>query len=121
MTGTPLDRPTEYVNLRERVSIEAPTTTQDEIGASTTTFATVAQVWAKVTPVTLREQTFSERAATFGFYLVVIRYRNDISYDLQIVWRGKTLNVVEVKNVDERRQFLTLLCRDANPNTGTVP
>ena len=106
--------------MRERVILQSPTNTLDEIGASTVTLTPLATVWARVTPVDLKERDESGRQAAFGAYQVVIRYRNDIAYTLQVTWRGRLMNISEVKNTDERRQFITLLCRDALPNTGTV-
>lgn len=104
--------------LRERVTIRQPTVTLDEIGSPSTTFADVATVWARVEPIRLDEQQYAERQVAYGRYRVTMRYRSGLVYTMQIVWRGRTLNIDEIKNADERRRFLTLTCRDGNPNQG---
>ncbi len=98
--------------LRERISIEAATTTADGAGGQTVTWAAryPRGIWAKVQPVRGREEERLGRLATVETYLVFVRFGVVISTLDRIVWRGKTLNVRSAQDREGVREFLTCEC-----------
>jgi len=96
--------------VRERVAIQTISLADDGYGGKTETLSTLATVWAKVSPVKGREVEKSGRMESVETYLVMIRYRADVTTAHRILWSGKLLNIRSVQNRDEKRQFLTLEC-----------
>lgn len=101
--------------LRERVTIQAMSTTYDSMGAPVETPATVATVWAAVVPqkyqsgVEALVQALGREAVTTT-YTVTIYWRNDVTELQQLVWNGKTFDIRRVLDPDGKRTWLELMC-----------
>lgn len=107
--------------LRERVTIQVPATVLDEVGASTVTYSVMAaSVPARVRTVRAPEAEVAERQAMLAFYEVTIMSRPGILPTYRLLWRGRALQIVDMRQPDEQRRFLVLGCRDAEPNPGSI-
>lgn len=106
--------------LRERVTIQVPATVLDEIGASSVTYSALATVWARVRTVRAPEDEVAERQAMLAVYEVTIMSRTGILPTYRLLWRGRPLQIVDMRQPDEQRRFLVLGCRDAEPNPGSI-
>lgn len=99
-------------NLRERVILEEYTTDGDD------GFGNPIEVWvphepvaARVEPLKGEEKVIAGGLANPFDVLVHIRYRPDVAATWRVVHDGQTLNIVSLRNLDERKRFLTLECR----------
>lgn len=95
--------------LRERVTIEAPDQTADGYGGVEAAWATVATVWAEVTPVQTRvgeNEQAGQRHAVAG-YRVAIRNRDDVDATMRILWRDRVLSIHSLHLVAHTLQILT--------------
>ena len=106
---------TSIDDLTERISIVYHAHTRNSRGdivpGAETTRCTV---WAKVLPTGGPiSNTGIEREARIG-YRVIIRYRNDIRPDDEILWRGKRLRLTGTPYDAESRRIWTVLeCQEA--------
>lgn len=99
--------------LNERVILRRYTETQNEYGTLERTAVNVAKVWALVRPMSGGERDRAQQTEANPNYLVVLRYRRDVTHRDYIVWRGEELNVRFVKDRGPRNQFLELECERA--------
>jgi len=94
--------------MRERVTIEAATRAGDGAGGEVVTWAPLATVWAEVAALSGAEIVEAERVVARGQYDVTIRFRDDVTAQMRLVWRGQALNIRNVRDKDGRRRRLTI-------------
>ena len=94
--------------LREHVTIETPTRSNDGAGGTDVTWAALANVRAEVTSRSGAEAVLGEKLEARQRYTITMRYRDDVTTDMRAIWRGETLNIRAVRDPDGRRQWLEL-------------
>jgi len=95
--------------LRERVTILRPVVVSDGLGGQSRTFEAVATVWASVLPTRPGDlEPVAEAAAEVQGYRIKVRFRDDVSIDNRVDWRGKRLNVMAVNDMNGRRAYVTI-------------
>ena len=98
-------------DMRERVALQRVTIeTRDAVGGLVQTWAAYATVWARVQPMSQREQFARQQLKASASWAVTIRARTDVATQHRVVWRGRTFEVTGVENADERRRFHKLAC-----------
>lgn len=99
-------------NMRERVTIQQESRTPDNEGGAAIAWPDIATVYASIRPLSGREQAARGGLEASQMYEVVIRRNPSISVvaALRFVWGSVILNVRNVRNVDERGEFLTCDC-----------
>ena len=84
--------------LRERITISRPKTSDDGIGGSARTFEKFCDCWAKVTATRSRSGIISGRDLELRTHEVTIRLGKIEPENGDVVtWRGKTLTVRAVR------------------------
>ena len=98
--------------LRQRVTIQQKSATQNSYGEEVVTWSDVATVWGSVEP--LRGQEFIEirRAGAEVTTRIVLRYRSGIEPEMRVTYGAHTYDVMSVIHVEERQRELQLLCRE---------
>lgn len=103
--------------LRERVTIEKPVDTQDDIGGTVRTWETVATCWAAVEPLSGREFFAAQQVQASSTTRIRIRFREDITTKMRV--RHDAGDSVEhyyainaVTNIQARREQLQLMCTE---------
>ena len=84
-------------DLRHRVELQRPVTTQDAAtGAYITNWTTFASPWAKIAPMSAREfmQSAANQSEVRGY--ITIRYRGGVDASMRIVHRGMYYNIFGV-------------------------
>ena len=101
--------------LKRKITIQSPSTTQDSFGQPTDTWDTVANTWAAINAVTSKEVY----ALGAGFtaqvtHRVTIRFRRDlcIQSGYRILYRDRIFRVQAVSDPDEERVLLNLMCQE---------
>lgn len=95
-------------DLRDRVTIEMATRVGDGVGGAASSWIELATVWASVTPLTGREVATGERVEAHQGYRITIRYRNDVTTAMRVIWAGRTLNIRSLADPDGRMRWLEL-------------
>lgn len=94
--------------LTERVELRRVTKTADGGGGYTRTWATYAEVWARVVPLGGREAVEAGRVEGSTNYIITVRNRDDVLDEDVIAWKGRELNIRSVRRVPHIEQFLTI-------------
>lgn len=97
--------------LRHYIRIDSRTNTRDSnTGESVTTWTKLADVWAKISPLSGKEFIAAQSVSSEVTGRVTIRYRDDVSATNRIVYRNKVYNIVAVLPDNESGlEWLTLL------------
>ncbi len=101
--------------LRDRVTIEQPTTTTVG-GGRTVAWTTLATVWASVTPGQVGEALQAYGVNAKVAYQVEMRYRADVAPTMRLTWRpylaavAKPLEIFGVVPVDGGRDRILVTC-----------
>ena len=96
--------------MTERVAIRQRTRVADGGGGYTTTWATVATVWAKVRPMRGDNRFAAAQLEARRDYEVTMRYRAGLSDEAVLVWRGQTLGVRFIADFGPRAGYLRIEC-----------
>lgn len=97
--------------LRHRVRIETRVQAQDAYGQPVQDWAEVTTVWASVEPVSGREYWAAQQAQAEVTHRVVMRAR-ELSPAMRLVHRGRVLEVVAVRDIEERGRRIEVLTRE---------
>jgi SPP1 family predicted phage head-tail adaptor len=80
--------------LRHRVSLQRLTHTQNTTtGEMVATWAEVAKVQASIEPLSAREFVAASANQSAVAARIVMRYRDDVTAKMRIVYRGKVYNI----------------------------
>lgn len=94
------------------MTLQEPVTAQNGYGERTTTWSTVATVWASVEPLRGREFFDAERVQSEISHRVRMRYRSGMSSKLRVLLGSRVLQIEVVIDVEERHRELQLMCRE---------
>uniref|UniRef100_A0A6M3LN13 Putative head-tail joining protein n=1 Tax=viral metagenome TaxID=1070528 RepID=A0A6M3LN13_9ZZZZ len=101
--------------LRERVAIHTVSTTVSSAGYQTDSWTTTDTVWANVASIPDRELYQAQAIKASLAYRVTIRYRTDVTGKTRIVWDSKTLEIHNVRDLEDARdRFLVLDCSETS-------
>jgi SPP1 family predicted phage head-tail adaptor len=99
--------------LDERVEIQQPTEVRDASGGFTLTWAKLATVSAKIEPQGAGEVREGEKQAARARYAVTIRYRADVTAQMRLKWRTRTLQIDGMPSGSKRSEVTVLMCVEA--------
>lgn len=89
-------------DLTQRISLQRDTSSSvDDYGQVTRSFATYLTIWASVRPLSSREQEQGKaRQATIS-HRVIMRHKADVLPSDRILMGSRILEIVSVRNIDE--------------------
>jgi len=97
--------------LREEVTFQTKTRTPDLGGGGSTSWGAITTdptPRAMVRPVRGREDTSEGQVETAQTYLIIVRFREDITTAHKVVWRGTELNIRSVSDRVGDRRHITI-------------
>ena len=104
-------------DMRHRVEIQHPLETQTTTGETSRSWKCLANVWAKVQPLSAKERLAAQAAEVEDTHKVTIRYRDGVDAKNRIVWKHneltKTLEITGVIDQMARERYLILMCTEA--------
>lgn len=95
--------------LRHRVAIQSATQSVDDFGSPTATWTTLATVYARVEAISGREYFAAAQKQSEVTHRVTVRYRDDVTPTMRIMW-GSVELLVESVLPDERQRQLEIMC-----------
>ena len=98
--------------LRYQITIQSPGTTQDAYGQETGNPVTVTTAMADVYQMSGRELWYAKQIQPQATHRVVMRYQAGITPEMFVVFQGRTLNIVDVNDVDGLHRELDLVCTE---------
>jgi len=102
--------------LRHRITFQNLTLMPDGQGGSDEVWADAFTVWASVVPKNKSERLFSAQIQYQRTHQIIIRWREGVSTEQRILFKGRVFQIHAFSNYDERRFFITI---DAEENQGT--
>jgi len=104
------------IRLPHRVRIERQSETLDSVGQLEDSWSLVAVVAARVEPLTSREIQSGEAANMQTSHRITIRYLSDITTDMRVIFNARTLQIIGIRNVEERNVYQELTCLEGPAN-----
>lgn len=100
--------------LTERITIEAPVTSQSSLGEPVKSWQVIAEeVWAGVEQTGGSESVQASQLHAFGQYLVLLRYRPGITEKMRIrLSSGERLAIASAEDWERRKVALFLTCTE---------
>lgn len=104
-------------NLTEYIVVQEQTTEIDDSGGYKKAWRTKYQVWAYVESLFNKRQIGHELAIakqikSANYYEVSLRHQDGLHENMRIIWRTKTLNVVNIIGIDSKNKFLRLIAEE---------
>ena len=99
-------------DLRRQVTLQAELPTADAGGGYALTWASVATVWAAITPVTGTERYADGGLQSQVTHRLRIRYLPGVTADMRVLYGARLFNIRAVLNVLEASQWLDLLVQE---------
>lgn len=99
--------------LRHFVEIQETTAEKDATGSPSEGWATIAQVWASIEPLSGREFIEAAQVEATITHTIRMRYRPDVTTRHRILHDSRAFNVEVVMNPEQRNITLELMCREA--------
>lgn len=97
--------------LNERVTIQVPRETRNTLGESYVTWADLATVWARVEGMSSREVLQAMQANAIVSHKIHIRFRDGVTHEARVVWRGRTMEIASVVE-RQNRTMLEIMARE---------
>lgn len=97
--------------MRERVTIQAPVDQQNPFGEAKVEFQTVAEVYASVAGVSVRDYFAGQQSGVIVTHRIFIRAYPGLTHQHRIVWRGRELQITSILE-RENRTIYELLVRE---------
>jgi SPP1 family predicted phage head-tail adaptor len=98
--------------LTDRIELRRRVVTDEAEGGSAAMFASLAQVWARVRPLSFSQAVVSDGRGQNVTHSVVLRFRKDLKPGDRIVYRGAVLDVLGVADLNGRRAYLSCQCSE---------
>jgi len=100
-------------DLRHSVTIQYPTRVADGAGGFTVTWATAAEVYAAIWPISAKETVQAMGQAMTITHRIRMRYRANIRSSWRIKHGNRYYNIVSIINPNMERKFLDILVKEA--------
>lgn len=105
---------TQAGRFRHRVTIQSVTRTRVAGGQPIATTTDVeTNVPANVVSASGSEGVRSSQVSATATHLIFMRYRDGVTPQHQIVWRGRTFGIISARDADNSRRLLTISCQEA--------
>ena len=99
-------------DLDQRLSLEQPLDTPDDIGGVTRAWTRVDDIWAQVKPAAGAENFVGEREESAITHRVLIRWRPDVTGAMRLRLGARVFAIHAALDWDTRRRFLLLQCEE---------
>ena len=100
-------------DLRHSVTIQYPRRVADGAGGFTVTWATAAEVYAAIWPISAKEIVQAMGQAMTITHRIRMRYRANIRSSWRIKYGNKYYNIVSIINPNMERKWLAILVKEA--------
>lgn len=96
--------------LKNKLSIETLTITQDTRGTPVDTWTEFANVWGAIKPISGREYFDSQTENTETTHRVIIRFLSGLTTKMRINHGGRLFDIESIINPKEQNRELILMC-----------
>lgn len=97
-------------DLRFHISIAKATRNENASKEMSVNYEVWRDVWADVTPINPKEVLRARQMDQVITHRIHTRYFKGLTYDHCIIFRGRTLNIDNILNIEELNRWYELLC-----------
>jgi SPP1 family predicted phage head-tail adaptor len=101
-------------NLRNRITIQQSTPSQDTFGEPILTWATYTRPWAEIKHGSGSEPYSGDQYAAISNVEFKIRYDAGVNERMRISWDSRLFDIIHIDPVFERKRKTVLTCRQVN-------
>jgi SPP1 family predicted phage head-tail adaptor len=101
--------------MRQRVSLQSPVETPDDIGGVIRSFSTVATVFGALGATGGEELPTDERKGQRLAFRLTIRWRGDVKAEWRALVGARIFDVKTASDLDGRQRFLILSLEEVTP------
>lgn len=94
--------------LRERVTVQRPTSSTDSLGETTLAWSTLTTVWASVNGVSSTEALADGQQEARVTHRVRLRHIDGLKHTDRFVWRSRILQIVSLLEYDNRSEHVAV-------------
>lgn len=98
--------------LRHLVTLQKEVRVSDTAGGYTKTWQDVAKIWAEIIAASFKETLFGNKLQADITHRVLIRYRDDITADMRLVFDNRVFNIRGIVDEHENNNVLQLLAQE---------
>jgi len=98
--------------FNKRIQFLSQSTISDSYGELINDWREVATTWAHIQPLQARELFHAKQIHAEVTTKIIVRYRPNITLNMRIQYGERTLEIVSATNVEEKGQFLEVLCKE---------
>lgn len=102
----------ESGKLKHRITIQAATETRNDTGDVLKSWATFADRWASIEPLTGRELMKAQQVSSEVTHKVTIRYLAGVTPQHRILFGSRVFNINSVLDSMEQHKELVLMCNE---------
>jgi SPP1 family predicted phage head-tail adaptor len=104
-------------DMRHRLELEQPQRTSLSGGGVSVTWVKLADIWASITPLKMREHFTRHQVNSEITHSITIRYRADVRPEMRLVKGTRVFEIISVLNEQERNRWLQLECSEQVPES----
>jgi SPP1 family predicted phage head-tail adaptor len=101
--------------LRHRAELQAPQDSPDDAGGLSRTYKTIGTVYAELRTLSGEAQFIEQRAEQSLACIARFRWRKDVTSDMRLVVRERTLRILACYDEDGRKRVLNCRCEEIRP------
>jgi SPP1 family predicted phage head-tail adaptor len=111
-------KPIDPGEFRTPVVLQNATYTKNSVGQPVETWSDVATIWAKVSPLSAREQFYAAQTQASRTHNVIMRYDSRVTPTcrLKIAGTDRILAIEGVRDLEERRQYMVVGATEQVPS-----
>lgn len=101
--------------LRQRVTFQTATITQNSVGEPVNSWSNIGTVWARVEPLAGKERFAAMQQQADVDYRITCRYSSTVAAlapEDRATWNGKTFDIKSVLNTETRDRELQVFVRE---------
>jgi SPP1 family predicted phage head-tail adaptor len=104
--------------LKSQLLLEEESLISDGLGGQTSTWNTVATLWAEISPISGKEQLFASQLNSSVRYRLMLRYRGEVTTRMRLRddTNNRIFNIRSVINVEEKKQLIEILADVTRPS-----
>lgn len=99
-------------DLKNRIVIKKNNKIKNSFGEVTENWEVVAIVWANINPIAGKEFFAAETVNSSISHKVRIRYRKDITPEMNVEYKGRIFTINSIINEYEQNKVLQLMCKE---------
>lgn len=97
-------------DLDQRVAIQQPTVTRNDIGEQVMAWTTAGTFWADVKLVKVQDRPVGDSDRNVITHEVILRKNSTPGIDDRVVWKSYTLEIRNILPLEKYEEFMVLEC-----------